>query len=105
MRLLQLPFWFVHHSAMDSCYDQVSCSAEVREIQDLHMDTNGWDDIGYSFLIGGDGQVYEGRGWNVQGAHTQNWNDIGYGIDFMGLFTDELPEQIAIDTYHQFSAV
>ena len=95
----------MHHSALDSCYDQASCSQEVRDIQDLHMDENGWDDIGYSFLIGGDGQVYEGRGWNVQGRHTLNWNDLGYGIDFMGLFTDVLPEQVAMDVYHQLSAV
>jgi len=29
-----------------------------------------WMDLGYSFLVGGDGKVYEGRGWNHQGAHT-----------------------------------
>jgi hypothetical protein len=27
-------------------------------------------DIGYSFLIGGDGNVYEGRGWDRVGSHT-----------------------------------
>ncbi len=27
-------------------------------------------DIGYNFLIGGDGNVYEGRGWDRQGSHT-----------------------------------
>ena len=38
---------FVHHSAMAECKDQESCSQEVRDIQDLHMDGNGWWDIGY----------------------------------------------------------
>ena len=43
------------------------------------MDDQGWNDIGYSFLIGGDGLMYEGRGWNIQGAHTLNYNTVGYG--------------------------
>lgn len=32
----------------------------VSWIQNLHMKENNFDDIGYNFLIGGDGNVYEG---------------------------------------------
>ena len=39
----------------------------------------GWSDIGYSFLVGGDGKVYEGRGWNHVGAHTSGYNSEGIG--------------------------
>ena len=42
-----LPMLFLHHSAMTECRDQAGCEAAVREIQDLHIDTNGWWDIGY----------------------------------------------------------
>lgn len=35
------------------------------------MESKNWDDIGYNFLVGGDGEVYEGRGWDKQGAHTK----------------------------------
>ena len=38
---------FLHHSAMAECEDRASCEAALREIQDLHMDNNGWWDIGY----------------------------------------------------------
>ena len=31
------------------------------------MDGNGWWDIGYNFLIGEDGRIYEGRGFHIQG--------------------------------------
>ena len=39
----------------------------------------GWRDIGYNFVIGGDGHVYEGRGWKVVGAHTSGYNKVHVG--------------------------
>ena len=59
----------------------------------------------YSFLIGGDGNVYEGRGWNVEGAHTYNFNDVGYGICFIGDFMEVLPEQSAQNMYFNLTEV
>jgi hypothetical protein len=43
------------------------------------MDTNGWADIGYSFGVGEDGRIYEGRGWDRVGAHTSGYNSNGIG--------------------------
>jgi N-acetylmuramoyl-L-alanine amidase len=51
------------------------------------MDTNGWIDIGYNFLVGEDGNIYEGRGWNNVGAHATNWNSKSIGICVIGDFT------------------
>ena len=51
----------------------------------------GWDDIGYNFVIGGDGRVYEGRGWDRVGAHTKGWNSISVSFAVMGDFRDHLP--------------
>ena len=53
-----------------------------------------------SFLIGGDGNVYEGRGWNIQGAHTGGFNTEGYGVCFLGNFMDHNPNTAAIAAYH-----
>ncbi|ESP01543.1 hypothetical protein LOTGIDRAFT_172642, partial [Lottia gigantea] len=36
-----------------------------------------WPDIGYTFVIGEDGNVYEARGWDIIGAHTYNYNYNG----------------------------
>lgn len=44
-------------------------------------------DIGYNFLIGGDGNVYEGLGWNRQGEHTKGYNKRSICIAFIGTFT------------------
>lgn len=40
----------------------------------------------FSFLIGQDGVIYEGVGWNVQGSRAPGYNDIALGIAFMGTF-------------------
>ena len=58
-----------------------------------------------SFLVGGDGNIYEGRGWNVAGAHTSNYNSVGYGTCFMGNFMEVYPEQSSIDVYFKFLEV
>ena len=39
----------------------------------------GKDDIRYNFLIGQDGVIYEGRGWNVAGQHTVGEDDTSIG--------------------------
>ena len=57
----------------------------------------GWDDIGYNFLIGADGRVYEGRGWNRIGAHTKGWNDVAIAFSVMGDYSDHVPNAVAIN--------
>lgn len=69
----------------------------MRNIQDWHMDGNGWEDIGYSFLIGEDGRIYEGRGWGTIGAHTFGYNRNSIGIAFLGTFTNRIPNNAAIN--------
>lgn len=41
------------------------------------------------FLIGGDGTIYEARGWNAVGAHTYGWNNKSVGIAFIGTYESE----------------
>ncbi len=46
-----------------------------------------------SFVAGSDGNIYQGRGWYWQGAHTLGHNSIGYGVSFIGDYMDRLPSQ------------
>lgn len=46
----------------------------------------GWSDIEYNFLVGEDGAVYEGRGWNNVGAHTNGYDSQSIGMAVMGNF-------------------
>ncbi|XP_013792255.1 peptidoglycan-recognition protein SC2-like [Limulus polyphemus] len=81
----------IHHTAGATCNSQSSCSRVVRNIQMYHMNTKKWSDIGYNFLIGGDGKVYEGRGWKTRGAHSPGYNSKSLGISFIGNYQEETP--------------
>ena len=56
-----------------------------------------WSDIGYSFLVGQDGNIYEGRGWHHVGAHTKNYNRDWFAASFMGSFTTHLPNNASLN--------
>ena len=58
----------------------------VRAIQQYHMDSRGWCDIGYHFLVGIDGSIYEGRPLHLRGAHVGGQNTGNIGISFIGCF-------------------
>lgn len=84
-----VPYVIIHHSDTPSCTIKDDCSRRVRSIQNYHQDSKGWQDIGYNFLVGEDGNVYEGRGWTKQGAHTKSYNSKSIGICFLGTFSCE----------------
>lgn len=72
------------HTEGVPCDSEAMCSAVVREIQRFHMDTRGFSDIAYNILVGGDGETYEGRGWDMQGAFAKEFNNRSLGIAFIG---------------------
>ncbi|TPP66324.1 Peptidoglycan recognition protein 5 [Fasciola gigantica] len=73
-----VPHVILHHTEQPTLCSGDSCKNSIRAIQKYHF-SRGYSDIGYSFLIGTDGQIYEGRGWGVVGAHTYGYNRNGYG--------------------------
>lgn len=67
------------------CSTFLKCAEEVRRLQHQDMQ-EGLTDIKYNFLIGGDGRIYEGRGWEVPNEEATNSIDIA----FMGSFTKDV---------------
>src|SRR5262249_18080281 len=65
----------VHHTAGTNAYRPAASAAIVRGIEIYHVRGNGWNDIGYNFLVDRFGQVFEGRAGgidrNVIGAQAQ----------------------------------
>jgi hypothetical protein len=82
----------IHHTYTPNI-DSLSMAARVRQIQSYHIDVRGWCDIGYHFLVGQDGQVYQGRYENKTGAHAGGANRNNVGISLIGNFSDLTPSQ------------
>ncbi|XP_037940336.1 peptidoglycan-recognition protein SA-like [Teleopsis dalmanni] len=87
----------IHHTASDPCSTFVECAELIQGIQNYQMTDLEYDDIGYNFLIGNDGNVYEGTGWGVRGSHSYGYNMNGTGIAFIGNFIKKLPTRAALD--------
>ncbi|XP_017085286.1 peptidoglycan-recognition protein LC isoform X3 [Drosophila eugracilis] len=83
----------ISHTAAEGCESREVCTSRLKVIQNFHMDSWSWDHIGYNFLVGGDGRIYEGRGWDYVGAHTKGYNKGAIGISFIGTFTLRKPNE------------
>ncbi|MCZ7416982.1 peptidoglycan recognition protein family protein [Streptomyces sp. WMMC897] len=79
---------FVHHTATGNDYTCAESDAVVRSIFAYHVDSLGWNDIGYNFLVDKCGTVYEGRGGGmdkpVRAAHVYGFNGYSTGIAVLG---------------------
>lgn len=100
---LPLDYLFVHHTYTPSapCLSFPDCARDMRGMQRFHQEDRGWSDIGYSFVVGSDGYVYEGVGWNTVGTHTRGQNSVGYGVSFIGNYSSVLPSRYSLDLVHR----
>jgi hypothetical protein len=84
-------FAVVHHTAGSNAYTRSQSAAIVRGIELYHVRGNGWNDIGYNFLVDKYGQVFEGRAGgierNVIGAHAQGFNTGSAGVALIGNYS------------------
>lgn len=91
----RLRYAVVHHTAGANGYGPEKSAAIVKGIQLYHVKANGWNDIGYNFLVDRYGQVFEGRGGgadrNVIGAHAEGFNTGSVGIALIGMYSSKAP--------------
>ncbi|MEU6444696.1 N-acetylmuramoyl-L-alanine amidase [Streptomyces sp. NPDC047046] len=99
---------FIHHSASGNNYTCEQAPSVIRGIYRYHVESNGWRDLGYNFLVDKCGTVYEGRAGGVakpvMGAHTLGFNTDSTGIALLGTYTDTEPSAAALDGLAQLTA-
>jgi hypothetical protein len=88
---------FVHHTVSANAYTREDSARIVLAIAKYHRDSNGWNDIGYNFLVDQFGQIFEGRAGGIEaaivGAQAGGWNSQSTGMATIGDFTTvALPE-------------
>src|SRR5687768_17483833 len=101
----------LHHTAGGEDADP---AATVRAIYAYHTKSNGWNDIGYNFLVDSAGRIYEGRysreyargevptgettdKLGVTGAHIAGNNTGTVGVSLLGNFSgDSRPTNAAV---------
>jgi hypothetical protein len=78
----------IHYSAAESDWaaDHGDCAGRVRGIQRFHMDSRGWADLAYSWLVCQHGYRIAGRGLGLRSAAqgTNEGNASWHAVCFLG---------------------
>ncbi|XP_017053055.1 peptidoglycan-recognition protein LF-like [Drosophila ficusphila] len=82
------------------CKTKKFCKEIVKFLQVNHMSW-GLPDIGWNFLVGGDGNIYEGRGWDVRPKPLKGYEAVSISIAFIGLFEGVEPSTRQVDAAKQ----
>ncbi|MGI9018058.1 MAG: N-acetylmuramoyl-L-alanine amidase [Euzebya sp.] len=92
---------FVHHTVGPNDYTAAQAPGIVRGVMAYHVTSNGWNDIGYNFLVDRFGTIYEGRAGGmtraVIGAQAGGFNTFSTGVALMGTFSSATPPPGMVD--------
>jgi hypothetical protein len=93
---------FVHHTVSLNSYSRAQSAAVVLGVCLFHRNGNGWNDMGYNFLVDRYGRIFEGRAGGVDqpvvGAHAGGFNVPSTGVSMIGDFTRSAPPKVAMDS-------
>ncbi|MGD6762034.1 peptidoglycan-binding protein [Streptomyces sp. BH097] len=84
--------FFVHY---DGGNHITRTGAAIPRAIDAEHQAQGWAGIGYNFVVSQAGEIFEGRGWNRQGAHCPNHNVTGFGVQ-IAIGGDQEPTEAAL---------
>ncbi|MEA1874663.1 MAG: N-acetylmuramoyl-L-alanine amidase, partial [Bacteroidota bacterium] len=100
----------IHHGASPDSY--TDGYAVVRSYWNYHVNTLGWNDIGYNYLLDKYGNLFQGRHnpnmptQDVHAAHVGNANPYSIGVNFLGNSDapDTQPTTVQLDKCAEFLA-
>ncbi|MEV4350887.1 N-acetylmuramoyl-L-alanine amidase [Actinoplanes sp. NPDC049596] len=98
---------WVHHSGFGNAYTCAESASVIRGIMANDI-KEGFDDLGYNFIVDKCGTLYEGRKGSgtkaVIGAHSIGFNTASAGVALLGDYTSLRPTDAAIKTIAAVSA-
>ena len=97
----QVQLAFVHHTVNANEYGPEDSAGIVLGIAKYHRDYNGWNDLGYNFLVDQYGQIFEGRAGGIDlaivGAQAQGFNSVSTGVACIGTYTAVAQTEAGMD--------
>jgi len=93
----------LHHTAGSNTYSTVAeAEQQIRNDQRYHIQSRGWCDLGYNFVVDKWGNIYEGRANSmtapVIGVHAGGFNTGTVGISMLGTYTDVNPSAATLES-------
>jgi hypothetical protein len=99
---------FVHHTENPNGYTAGAVPAMLRAIYVFHRYVNGWNDIGYNFVIDLYGRIFEARAGGIDepvvGAQAGGYNLFSTGIAVLGTFSSVPISKAARDALEKLLA-
>ncbi len=99
---------FVHHTVTLNGYSRAEVPGILRSIYAFHVNSRGYRDIGYNFLVDRFGRVWEGRAGGVEravvGAHTFGYNHVAFAASAIGTYSGAAPSPAMLDAFTELFA-
>ncbi len=99
---------FVHHTAGTNDYACSESASIVRGVFLYHVQSNGWNDIGYHFLVDKCGTVFEGRAGGIDkpvlGAHSYGFNTATSSVSVLGDYSKAATDTVVRESVAKVAA-
>ncbi|MGA5201584.1 N-acetylmuramoyl-L-alanine amidase [Streptomyces variegatus] len=99
---------FVHHTAGTNDYACSESASIVRGVFLYHVQSNGWNDIGYHFLVDKCGTVFEGRAGGIDkpvlGAHSYGFNTATSSVSVLGDYSKAATDAVVRESVAKVAA-